>query len=94
MNYIKNLWDLWNLKRNEKKSAAEISALQDKKRKKLLHYAYEHSSYYRNSFEHAGITADTMDDGGICFPCDDACWLHFYTDMADRAHCADKSHSW
>lgn len=61
MNYIKNLWDLWNLKRNEKKSAVEISALQDKKLKRLLHYAYEHSSYYRDSFERAGITADTID---------------------------------
>ena len=55
------LWDLWNLKRNEKKSAAEISALQDKKLKRLLHYAYEHSAYYRNSFERAGITEKTID---------------------------------
>lgn len=61
MNYIKTIWNLWNLKRNEKKSAAEISALQDKKLKRLLHYAYEHSTYYRNSFEHAGITAKTID---------------------------------
>lgn len=61
MNYIKTLWDLWKLKRNEKKSAVEISALQDKKLKRLLHYAYEHSSYYRNSFERAGITDETID---------------------------------
>lgn len=61
MNGIKMMWELWKLKRNEKKSATEISALQDKKLKKLLHYAYEHSTYYRNSFERAGITAETID---------------------------------
>ena len=61
MNYIKMIWDLWNLKRNEKKSVVEISALQDKKLKRLLHYAYEHSAYYRNSFERAGITAEAID---------------------------------
>lgn len=61
MNYIKTIWDLWHLKRNEKKSVAEISALQDKKLKRLLHYAYEHSAYYRSSFTRAGITAETID---------------------------------
>lgn len=61
MNNIKMMWDLWNLKRNEKKSAAEIQALQDKKLKRLLHYAYEHSAYYRRSFERAGITAASID---------------------------------
>lgn len=61
MNDIKMMWDVWNLKRNEKKSAAEIQALQDKKLKRLLHYAYEHSAYYRNSFERAGITAASID---------------------------------
>lgn len=61
MNCIKTIWNLWNLKRNEKKSAAKISALQDKKLKRLLHYAYEHSSYYRDSFERAGITAADID---------------------------------
>lgn len=47
--------------KNEKKSVVEISALQDTKLKRLLHYAYEHSAYYRNSFECAGITAETID---------------------------------
>lgn len=61
MNYIKTIWDLWHLKRNEKKSVAEISALQDKKLKRLLHYAYEHSAYYQSSFTRAGITAETID---------------------------------
>ncbi len=50
MNYFKMIWNLWQLKRNEKKSVGEISALQVEKLKRLLHYAYEHSPYYRNSF--------------------------------------------
>lgn len=61
MNCITTLLDLWQLKRNEKKTAEEISSLQTKKLKWLLHYAYEHSTYYRNSFERAGITAEMID---------------------------------
>ncbi len=61
MNYIKTIFDLWQLKRNEKKTAEEISYLQTKKLKRLLHYAYEHSTYYRNSFERVGITAEMID---------------------------------
>lgn len=61
MNYIKTIFDLWQLKKNEKKTPAEISSLQAEKLKRLLHYAYEHSAYYRNSFERAGITAERID---------------------------------
>lgn len=69
MNYLKMIWNLWQLKRNEKKSAEEISALQAEKLKRLLHYAYEHSPYYRNSFECAGITAEKIDSTPLsCFP--------------------------
>lgn len=69
MNYLKMIWNLWQLKRNEKKSAKEISALQVEKLKRLLHYAYEHSPYYRNSFERAGITAEKIDSTPLsCFP--------------------------
>lgn len=62
MNYIKTIFDLWQLKRNEKKTVEEISSLQTKKLKRLLHYAYEHSAYYRSSFERAGITAEMIDN--------------------------------
>ena len=55
------LFDLWGLKRNEKKTPEEIAALQKQKLRRLLHYAYETSEYYRNSFEKAGITADKID---------------------------------
>lgn len=65
MNYIKTIFGLWQLKRNEKKSVEEISSLQTKKLKRLLHYAYEHSVYYRSSFERAGITAEMIDSTPI-----------------------------
>lgn len=61
MNYIKTLFDLWKLKKNEKKTPDEITALQKQKLRRLLHYAYETSEYYRSSFEKAGITADRID---------------------------------
>lgn len=61
MNYIKTVFDLWNLKRNEKKTPQEISYLQNQKLRRLLHYAYENSEYYRNSFEKAGITTEKID---------------------------------
>lgn len=52
MNYIKTIFDLWQLKKNEKKTAGEISSLQTKKLKRLLHYAYEHSAYYRKGLDY------------------------------------------
>lgn len=61
MNYIKILFDLWNLKRNEKKTPRQISNLQNQKLRCLLRYAYENSEYYRNSFEKAGITIEKID---------------------------------
>lgn len=60
MNCIKTLFDLWELKRNEKKTPEEISVLQKQKLCRLLHYAYETSPYYRDSFEKAGITSDKI----------------------------------
>lgn len=62
MNYLKTLFDLWELKRNEKKAPDEITALQKQKLCRLLHYAYKNSEYYRDSFEKAGITADKIDN--------------------------------
>ena len=61
MNYVKTLFDLWGLKRNEKKTPDEINDLQKQKLRRLLHYAYENSPYYRDSFEKAGISADKID---------------------------------
>lgn len=41
MNCLKILSELMRLKRNEKKTVGEITALQQKMLKRLLHYAYE-----------------------------------------------------
>ena len=56
MRYVKLLWDLYQLKRNIKKSAARIQKLQGDKLQKVLTYAYQHSAYYRRTFEENGIT--------------------------------------
>lgn len=50
MNYAKVLFDLAALKRNERKSPARLRALQERKLRKLLAYAGEHSAYYREAF--------------------------------------------
>lgn len=60
MNYCKLLWDLYALKRNEHKPSGQIRRIQEQKLRKMLAYAYEHSAYYREAFEAAGITADTV----------------------------------
>ena len=47
MNYLKTLMDLYRLKRNVKLSKEKMRSLQDRKLRKLLRSAWEHSSYYR-----------------------------------------------
>ncbi len=56
MNHIRVLMDFYGLKRNEKKSVNQMKAIQEKKLRKLLFYAWEHSDYYRSTFTAAGIT--------------------------------------
>lgn len=56
MNYAGLLWNLYQLKRNAGKSRKEIVKLREKKLRKLLTYAFNHSTYYRKSFESARIT--------------------------------------
>ena len=60
MNKIQLLWKLTRLKGNEKKTAAQIRALQEKKLKKLLQYAWEHSVYYKEAFGKAGISREEI----------------------------------
>lgn len=60
MNTIKVLLELAGLKQNEKKSAAQLRWLQEQKLRTMLAYAYEHSRYYKNTFEAAGLTAETV----------------------------------
>lgn len=55
MNYGKLLYELYQLKKNVKKTPEQIQTLQEKRLRELLVYAYTHSTYYRRSFEQAGI---------------------------------------
>lgn len=55
------LWDLFQLKRNEHKTREQIRVLQDRKLRKLLYYAYDHSAYYRKTFEQRGITREHIE---------------------------------
>lgn len=61
MNYLKTLTDLYKLKRNVKLSKEKMRFLQNRKLRKLLRFAWEHSSYYRMTFENAGITEEQLD---------------------------------
>ena len=61
MGYIRLLWDLYQLKRNTAKSEEQIKTLQDKKLRKMLRYAYQHSEYYRRTFAQAGISKENID---------------------------------
>ena len=60
MNYLKLLWELYSLKRNEKKSRKEIKELQEKKLREMLTFAFEQSDYYQKTFYAAGITKDNI----------------------------------
>ncbi len=69
MNYLKLLYDLAVLKRNEKKNHAQIRILQEKKLRKLLRFAYRHSAYYRDAFTQAGISEKELDTAPLsAFP--------------------------
>lgn len=61
MKYIKLLWELHRLKYNTKKTKEQIQALQKEKLSRILHFAYDHSPYYRVRFTQAGITKQTID---------------------------------
>lgn len=60
MNYLRLLQELSMLKANEKKTAEQLRSLQEKRLRKLLTFAYEHSPYYHDAFEEAGLTAETV----------------------------------
>lgn len=61
MKYIRLLWDLYQLKRNVTRNEEQIRALQEKKLRKLLHYAYQNSAYYHKTFTQAGISEENID---------------------------------
>lgn len=60
MNTWKLLFELARLKRNERKSRSQLKKLQKKKLRRLLVYAFHHSSYHHRAFVRAGI-----DEGNV-----------------------------
>lgn len=60
MNYLKVLFGLYRLKRNEKKSVEQMKKIQEKKLRRLLFHAWEHSDFYRRIFTNAGITKEQL----------------------------------
>ena len=67
MNDLKLLWDLYGLKRNTKKTPDQIRILQEKKLRRILEYAYEHSVYYRRTFKDAGVPRNRQDNVPCAF---------------------------
>ncbi len=69
MNYVKTLVDLYRLKRQAKLNTKQMRALQGKKLRHMLHYAWENSVYYKRTFQAAGITEEQLDVLPLsCFP--------------------------
>lgn len=60
MKYLSLLWNLYQLKRNTEMSRSQLKALQEKKLRKLLGFAFDNSKYYRRTFEEAGITREQL----------------------------------
>lgn len=69
MNYLKIVQNLYRLKNQANLNIEQMHTLQEKKLRTLLHYAWEHSMYYRRTFEHAGIREEQLDELPLsCFP--------------------------
>lgn len=69
MRYLKMLVDLYRLKKQAKLNMQQMQTLQNKKLRNMLHYAWEHSVYYRRTFTAAGITEEQLDELPLsCFP--------------------------
>lgn len=61
MDYLRMLFDLYQLKKQTKFSKKQMRKLQERKLRKLLHHAWNYSSYYSKAFQEAGITAEQLD---------------------------------
>lgn len=69
MNYGKLLYGFLTLRANMKKTKSKIQQIQQRKLRKLLVHAYQHSPYYHMRFKEAGITEKNINDVPICeFP--------------------------
>lgn len=60
MNYVKLLGNFFRLRGNVKKTRAEIASIQERKLRKMLFHAWDHSPYYRRKFERAGILREQI----------------------------------
>ena len=60
MGQCRLLWNLFGLKRNEHKTRKQVQTIQNKKLRKLLYYAYDHSAYYKENFEQNGIAREQI----------------------------------
>lgn len=61
MNYLKTLKDLFVFMKNTRLPETQMKELQNRKLRTLLHFAWEHSAFYRRTFEKAGITEQQLD---------------------------------
>ncbi len=61
MGVLKTLVDLFGLMKNSRLSETQMKELQDKKLRALLHFAWDHSAFYRRTFEKSGITENQLD---------------------------------
>ena len=61
MNVMKTLTNLFGLMKNSRLTPAQMKELQNRKLQTLLHFAWEHSAFYRRTLEKAGITEDQLD---------------------------------
>ena len=60
MNYLKILKDLFVFLKNTRLPETQMEELQNRKLRTLLHFAWEHSAFYRRTFEKAGITEEPV----------------------------------
>lgn len=58
--YMQVVRELYALKKNEKKTKPQMQQLQNQKLRTLLHYAWDHSAFYRRTYEKAGITREQL----------------------------------
>lgn len=69
MNYFKTLLELFRIKSQVGMSVQRMRALQEMRLRRLLHYAWTYSAYYRRTFEAAGIDEASLDELPLsCFP--------------------------
>ena len=61
MNYVKTLGELFRLRKYTSLTRERMHAIQNERLRRLLHYAWDHSAFYRRSFEAVGITEKQLD---------------------------------